>query len=50
MVFQDGGWYVDNNREFRVPIVFDNLIHKRRDASHDRHLHQSRRVSRQEER
>jgi enterochelin esterase family protein len=28
MVFQDGGWYVDNEREFRVPIVFDNLIHK----------------------
>lgn len=28
MVFQDGGWYVDNKRDFRVPIVFDNLIHK----------------------
>jgi enterochelin esterase-like enzyme len=28
MVFQDGGWYVDSEREFRVPIVFDNLIHK----------------------
>jgi enterochelin esterase family protein len=28
MVFQDGGWYVDDNRDFRVPTVFDNLIHK----------------------
>jgi enterochelin esterase-like enzyme len=28
MVFQDGGWYVDTNRDFRVPIVFDNLIHR----------------------
>lgn len=27
MVFQDGAWYVDEDREFRVPIVFDNLIH-----------------------
>ncbi len=27
MVFQDGGSYVDANRDFRVPIVFDNLIH-----------------------
>jgi enterochelin esterase family protein len=29
MVFQDGGWYVDPAREFRVPTVFDNLIHKK---------------------
>ncbi len=28
MVFQDGKWYVDEKRDFRVPIVFDNLIHK----------------------
>ncbi len=28
MVFQDGGNYVDNEKSFRVPIVFDNLIHK----------------------
>jgi enterochelin esterase-like enzyme len=29
MVFQDGGWYVDPKRDFRVPVVFDNLIHKK---------------------
>lgn len=29
MVFQDGGTYVDTRRDFRVPIVFDNLIHKK---------------------
>jgi enterochelin esterase family protein len=29
MVFQDGGAYVDTKREFRVPTVFDNLIHKK---------------------
>jgi enterochelin esterase family protein len=28
MVFQDGGNYVDAEKTFRVPIVFDNLIHK----------------------
>ncbi len=28
MVFQDGGSYVDVEKSFRVPIVFDNLIHK----------------------
>ncbi len=28
MVFQDGGAYVDKKRQFRVPTVFDNLIHK----------------------
>ena len=28
MVFQDGGNYVDTAKDFRVPIVFDNLIHK----------------------
>jgi hypothetical protein len=29
MVFQDGGAYVNNKGQFRVPIVFDNLIHKK---------------------
>jgi enterochelin esterase family protein len=29
MVFQDGGTYVDRKRDFRVPTVFDNLIHKK---------------------
>ncbi len=29
MVFQDGKWYVNDNGDFRVPIVFDNLIHKK---------------------
>ena len=29
MVFQDGGNYVDPKKDFRVPIVFDNLIHKK---------------------
>jgi enterochelin esterase family protein len=30
MVFQDGEeWYVDEEGAFRVPIVFDNLIHKK---------------------
>lgn len=28
MVFQDGGNYVKEDGQFRVPIVFDNLIHK----------------------
>ena len=28
MVFQDGGNYADLKKDFRVPIVFDNLIHK----------------------
>src|SRR5262249_53791119 len=28
MVFQDGGSYQDPKRDFRVPVVFDNLIHK----------------------
>jgi enterochelin esterase-like enzyme len=28
MVFQDGGNYVDVEKSFRVPIVFDNLIYK----------------------
>jgi enterochelin esterase family protein len=28
MVFQDGGAYVKEDGDFRVPIVFDNLIHK----------------------
>jgi enterochelin esterase-like enzyme/sugar lactone lactonase YvrE len=29
MVFQDGGGFQDVNGGYRVPIVFDNLIHKR---------------------
>ena len=29
MVFQDGGWYVDEKADFRVPVVFDNLIAKK---------------------
>jgi len=28
MVFQDGKWYADENRDFRVPVVFDNLIQR----------------------
>ncbi|MFO0801663.1 MAG: alpha/beta hydrolase-fold protein [Gemmataceae bacterium] len=29
MVFQDGGTYVNAKGQFRVPVVFDNLIHKK---------------------
>jgi enterochelin esterase family protein len=29
MVFQDGKSYVDENGQFRTPIVFDNLSHKK---------------------
>jgi enterochelin esterase-like enzyme len=29
MVFQDGHKYVNTEEEYRVPVVFDNLIHKR---------------------
>jgi enterochelin esterase-like enzyme len=29
MVFQDGGGYVSDKGQFRVPLVFDNLIHKK---------------------
>ena len=29
MVFQDGGGFQDLNGQYRVPIVFDNLIHKK---------------------
>jgi enterochelin esterase family protein len=29
MVFQDGHAYADEKGQFRVPIVFDNLIHKK---------------------
>ncbi|QDT33350.1 alpha/beta hydrolase [Thalassoglobus polymorphus] len=28
MVFQDGHTYLDEKGQFRVPVVFDNLIHK----------------------
>jgi enterochelin esterase family protein len=28
MVFQDGGSYVNEEGEYRVPVVFDNLIHQ----------------------
>jgi enterochelin esterase-like enzyme len=30
MVFQDGGGYVGETGSFRVPIVFDNLIHRKK--------------------
>lgn len=29
MVFQDGGSYANKTGQFRVPVVFDNLIHKK---------------------
>jgi enterochelin esterase family protein len=29
MVFQDGQWYVNEKAQFRVPVVFDNLIHQK---------------------
>jgi enterochelin esterase family protein len=29
MVFQDGGGYANEKGQFRVPVVFDNLIHKK---------------------
>lgn len=29
MVFQDGGSYVDPQKQFRTTVVFDNLIHKK---------------------
>ena len=29
MVFQDGGNYANENGGFRVPVVFDNLIHRK---------------------
>ena len=29
MVFQDGGGYVSTNGSYRVPMVFDNLIHRK---------------------
>jgi len=29
MVFQDGGGYVNTNGQYRVPVVFDNLIHRK---------------------
>ena len=29
MVFQDGGGYIGTNGSYRVPTVFDNLIHKK---------------------
>ncbi|HLW67098.1 MAG TPA: alpha/beta hydrolase-fold protein [Gemmataceae bacterium] len=30
MVFQDGGSYVNDKGQFRVPVVFDNLIHQKK--------------------
>ena len=30
MIFNDGHFYVDNSASFRVPTVFDNLIHQKR--------------------
>jgi len=29
MVFQDGQWYVDEKGQWRTPVVFDNLIHRK---------------------
>ena len=29
MVFQDGGGYIKPDGNWRVPVVFDNLIHKK---------------------
>lgn len=29
MVFQDGVWYQNTKGDFRIPTVFDNLIHKK---------------------
>src|SRR5262249_46289952 len=29
MVFQDGSGYVNEKGQYRVPVVFDNLIHKK---------------------
>lgn len=29
MVFQDGGGYVKSDGQFRAPVVFDNLIHRK---------------------
>src|SRR4026208_1301497 len=29
MVFQDGSGYVNTNGQYRVPTVFDNLIHRK---------------------
>ena len=29
MVFQDGHTYIRENGDFRAPVVFDNLIHKK---------------------
>jgi enterochelin esterase family protein len=29
MIFQDGGGYVNMNGSYRVPTVFDNLIHRK---------------------
>ena len=41
MVFQDGQSFVSETGSYPVPIVFDNLIHKHRDAGDDRHSDQS---------
>ena len=30
MVFQDGEWYQQKNGDYRVPVVFDNLIHQKK--------------------
>jgi enterochelin esterase family protein len=29
MVFQDGAGYIKTDGNWRVPVVFDNLIHKK---------------------
>ena len=36
MVFQDGHAFEGETGDFRLPIVFDNLIAKKRNADHHR--------------
>jgi len=42
MVFQDGSTFVNEGGAFKTTIVFDNLIHKGRDAGHHRRIYQPR--------
>jgi len=46
MVFQDGSTFVNEGGAFKTTIVFDNLIHKGRDAGHHRRICQPRSGSR----
>ena len=41
MVFMDGSGYAKPDGAFRVPVVFDNLIHQTGDAGDDRRVRQS---------